>query len=109
MDLFLDANVFLSFYHFGKDDLETMHKAVKLIEDKEIRLFTNDQLRDEIERNRHSKIFDGMKGVRSLKFGAQLPNYFKDYPKHAELTGHLKSANRVYKEILGQVEVVRFF
>ena len=40
MDLFLDANVFLSFYHFGKDDLETMHKAVKLIEDKEIRLFT---------------------------------------------------------------------
>lgn len=104
MDLFLDANVFLSFYHYGKDDIETMHKAVKLIQDGEIRLLSNEQLRNEIYRNRHSKIFDSMKSVRSTKFGVQLPNYFQDHPRYNELLGHLKSANQVYQEILTQID-----
>ena len=32
-NLFLDANVYLSFYLFGKDDLIQMDKLVKLIDD----------------------------------------------------------------------------
>ena len=50
--LFLDANVFLSFFEFGKDDLNEMSKAVNLVSDGDIVLFTNSHLLREVRRNR---------------------------------------------------------
>ena len=37
MNLFVDANIFLDFYHFLNDDLEELRKLVDLIQKGEIR------------------------------------------------------------------------
>lgn len=53
--VFLDANVYLSFYAYGKDDLEALEKLLYLVEHEEILLYTNSHLLDEVKRNREKK------------------------------------------------------
>jgi hypothetical protein len=77
-NLFLDANVYLSFYLFGKDDLIQMDKLVKLIDDEEITLYVSTQLRHEISRNREAKIAEGFSTLKKHKFGREFPNYCSD-------------------------------
>ena len=84
-NLFLDANVYLSFYLFGKDDLIQMDKLVKLIGDEEITLYVSTQLRHEISRNREAKIADGFSTLKKHKFGREFPNYCSDYEELANL------------------------
>lgn len=104
MHLFLDANVYLSFYHFGKDDIETMHKVVKLIKDGEIILLSNSHLRNEIERNRHGKINDGFKPFAATRYGREFPNYCNSYEKFEELTTQLKKVNKIHRELVVSIE-----
>jgi hypothetical protein len=81
-----------------------MEKFSKLIEDGEVRLFSNIQIRREIERNRHGKILDGLKPIRGLKYGHEFPNFCKGYPEHGALTDLLKKANALHKELLAGVD-----
>lgn len=88
--LFLDANVYLSFYLFGKDDLTEMEKVVALIGHEEITLYSNSLLRREIERNREGKIAEGFPAVKNLGFGQEFPKYCNDYVEFDSMRDHLK-------------------
>ena len=44
MNLFIDTNVFLSFFHLSNDDLEEIHKLAVLIE-------KGEELKEEVERH----------------------------------------------------------
>ena len=52
MNLFIDTNIFLSFFHFTKDDLEEIRKLEVLIDKKEVVLWLPEQVQDEFHRNR---------------------------------------------------------
>lgn len=57
--LFLDANIFLDFYRFSKDDIDEMSKLITLVDQGEIIILANKQLSDEIAGNKredHSEI-----------------------------------------------------
>lgn len=102
--LFLDANVYLSFYLFGNDDLEEMEKAVKLIKDEEITLYSNPQLKREIARNRSGKIAQGMADVRKRSVGKEYPIYFKDYPEYEALRDAEKELAKAHKSLLAKAQ-----
>lgn len=44
MNLFIDSNVFLSFYHLTSEDLTELNKLVDLLEEKEIRMYLPEQV-----------------------------------------------------------------
>jgi len=54
--LFVDTNVFLSFYDFTDDDLDSLSKLKGLLKERHIKLFVTDQVKDEFYRNRENKI-----------------------------------------------------
>ena len=64
--LFIDTNVFLSFFHFAKDDLEELRKLSVLITKDQVRLHIPSQVIAEFWRNRDTKIADLLKRVRQL-------------------------------------------
>ncbi len=101
--LFLDANIYLSFYLYGKDDLEQMEKVIKLIDDEEIILHTNQQLKEEVLRNRSAKIAEGLNPARSQNFFREFPSYFKDYAEFASLKEKLKEVSQIHSELLKRV------
>jgi len=103
-NLFLDANIYLSFYLFGKDDLEEMAKVVKLIGDEEITLHTNTHLRAEIMRNRANKIAEGYSTLKQTNFGRELPRYCNDYSEHHEIRAKLKEVAKLHSQLVEKVQ-----
>jgi len=85
MNLFIDTNVFLSFYHLTSDDLEELRKLTVLIEKRIITLFLPDQVVDEFRRNREVKIADAIKRLKEQKLNLQFPQLCKDYDEYPKL------------------------
>jgi len=104
VQLFLDANVYLSFYLFGKDDLAEMEKVVALIDHEEIKLYSNSLLKREIERNREAKIAEGFSSLKNLNFGQELPKYCNDYAEFDNMREFLKNASNQKKTLVGKIE-----
>jgi len=91
MNLFIDTNVFLSFYHLTNDDLEEIHKLAVLIDSGKIILWLPQQVKDEFNRNRENKISDAMKKLREQKIKPQFPQVCKDYSEYSEIRDLIKT------------------
>jgi predicted nucleic acid-binding protein len=85
LNLFIDTNVFLSFYHLTNDDLEELHKLTILIEKGEITLWLTEQVKDEFKRNRENKISDAIKKLKEQKTKPQFPQICKDYEEYPQI------------------------
>ncbi len=85
MNIFIDTNIYLSFYHFSSDDLEELKKLVALARKKHIVLFLPEQVIDEFERNRAGKIADAIKRIREQRRSLQLPQISRQYEEYSKL------------------------
>ena len=94
MNLFIDTNVFLSFYHFTKDDLEELKKLSVLLEQGELTLFVPRQVLDEFSRNRQIKIADALKQLKDQRLNLQFPQICKDFEEY----DHLRKLQKEYQE-----------
>lgn len=75
-NLFIDSNIWLSLYHFTKDDLAQFSKLKDMV-NKSIRLFVPQQVYDEIARNREAKLKDALKSFDIKAF--HFPAFCKGY------------------------------
>lgn len=91
MNLFVDTNIYLDFYHFSKDDLEELKKLVDVISKGEINLVVTNQVIDEIKRNRDYKIADAYKQFIDSKLEFRIPEMCKNYPEYKIIKSGLKS------------------
>jgi hypothetical protein len=73
INLFIDTNVLLSFYHLTNDDLEELSKLAVLLRNRQVQLFLPEQVADEFRRNRENKIADSLKRLRDQKLNLQFP------------------------------------
>jgi predicted nucleic acid-binding protein len=85
VNLFIDTNVFLSFYHLSNDDLEEIHKLTVLLEKGDVVLWLPEQVKDEFKRNRENKISDAMKKLQEQRKKPQFPQICKDYEEFPEI------------------------
>ena len=102
MNLFIDANIFLDFYHLSGGDIEELRKLVALVENGEIVLFSTLQLREEVKRNRDAKISDAMRDFRKADFKLSYPAFCKHYDEYRELRDHINVANNKHAELVGK-------
>src|SRR5438093_13660560 len=100
MNLFVDTNTFLSFYHFSSDDLDQLRKVIDLIKSGQIRLILPEQVRDEFWRNRDVKIADALKTAREQLFSKQFPQMWKDYDGYKALRGLLRAYEEAHRGLL---------
>lgn len=82
-NLFIDTNIWLSLYHFTKDDLNQFNKLKELI-DVDIKLFVPKQVKDELLRNREVKIKDAMEKfhMNSISY----PVFCKEYEEYNDFS-----------------------
>jgi len=86
MHLFIDTNIYLSFFHYSKDDLEELRKLVVLVRANKVVLYLPEQVQDEFYRNRDAKIADALKRFNeNEKLTANYPQICKQYEEYAEL------------------------
>ena len=99
MNLFIDTNIYLSFYHFSSEDLESLRKLVTAIQNGSVILWLPEQVVDEFKRNREAKISDALKQFSEQKLPKIFPQFFKDYDEYSSLVG-LSKEYRDVKKIL---------
>ncbi len=101
--VFLDANVYLSFFRFGKDDLETMEKLIRLQGENEIKIVQNDQLRREIFRNRAGVIANAMKDA-DKKISIKLPAFVRSHPDFKMLNSQISTSSSLLRKVLSDID-----
>lgn len=99
INLFIDTNIYLTFYHYSSDDLEELKKLAVAIKSGEIRLCLTEQVKDEFKRNRESKIADALKRFGEQRLMDQFPQMCKEYEEYKEL----RAAIRRYEENKGRL------
>jgi predicted nucleic acid-binding protein len=104
MNLFIDTNIFLSFYHLTSEDLEELRKLAVLLDQKKVSLYITDQVCAEFARNRESKISDAIKRLTDQRLNLQFPQLCKDYPEYSELRDLQKNYEAVHSALLEKVD-----
>lgn len=108
MNLFIDTNVLLSFYHLTSDDLEELRKLSVLIDNGKINLILPRQVVNEFRRNRENKIADALKRLRDQNIKLQFPQICKDYPEYKDLRDQQnkygKSLSALMKKLSDDIE-----
>lgn len=102
-NLFIDTNVYLSFYHLSNDDLEEIHKLAVLIKSKKIKLWVTQQVKDEFFRNREVKIQDAIKKLTDHKIKGVFPQFCKDYDEYVELKELQKTYGKLHSKLLKSI------
>ena len=100
MNIYIDTNIFLSFYHLTSEDLEELKKLVTLIRQKEAQLLLPEQTRDEFYRNRANKIAGAIKKLKEQKLSLQFPSMCKDYKTYGELRRLQTEYDKHHAELL---------
>lgn len=103
INLFIDTNVFLSFYHLTSEDIEELKKLAALIDQKEILLFLPEQVKAEFYRNRAGKIQDAIRKLQETKFNLSFPLFAKDYTEYDQLRSLMKKADVAHAALVKNI------
>lgn len=104
LNLFLDTNIYLSFYSLSNADVAQLDKLRQFVAQGEVRLFASTQLRDEIRRNRENKIRESFKALRETALKCQVPAFVKNLDTFLQLQEVLKEANKKHSQLIAEVE-----
>ena len=77
LHVFVDTNVWLSFYAFAKDDVTELTKLTDLIANGTLKLYVSAQVEQEFSRNREVKLADSIKNF-SAGFSKAVPRFLMD-------------------------------
>lgn len=103
-NLFIDTNIFLSFYHLAGEDLEELKKLVVLIEKGKVQLLLPTQVRSEFDRNRDAKIADALRHLRDQKLNFKFPQLSKGYDEYASLRKLQKNYEKTHAKLLEKIQ-----
>lgn len=104
MNMFIDTNVFLSFYDFKSEDLKELARLTAYIEEKTIRLYLPEQVKHEFRRNRERTIADAMKRLKNLKLMSEFPRMCMSYGDYRVLRKKLHECSEVHKSLVDTLE-----
>ncbi|MCU0433683.1 MAG: PIN domain-containing protein [Bacteroidia bacterium] len=90
-NLFIDTNVYLTFYHFSNEDLKELKKLIALINTDNIQLYMPEQTKNEFSRNREVKIADSLDKIRGTKLGNQFPMICHSYDEYESMKKAIKN------------------
>jgi hypothetical protein len=105
MNLFIDTNIYLSFYHFTSDDLDELRKLAVIMAEKKVTLYVPDQVLDEFQRNREATISQAMKHLKSQKLNLEFPQLCKDYAEYEKLRDCQVHYDKVHSELIRKLSV----
>ncbi|MYB26242.1 MAG: hypothetical protein F4X32_01915 [Candidatus Dadabacteria bacterium] len=97
MNLFIDANIFLSFYDFTSEGIAELRKLVLLIEEEKVDLLLPQQVADEVKRRRAAIISRSLKEFSQSKISLTFPSYCKEYKNYDAMQHHLGKLEELHR------------
>lgn len=85
MQVFIDTNILLKFYHYTSDELDALNNVFVSRDRGAAHVHLTDQVRDEFKRNREAKVRDALRRFGEMKPATQLPSFMRAYEEYAEI------------------------
>jgi len=104
MYLFIDANVYLSFYHYSNDDLDELQKLSALVKRDKIELLLPKQILDEFWRNHESKLHDATSTFKSSKLDNRFPQICKSYDEYEQMQSAIKAYDQAKNSLMSKLQ-----
>jgi predicted nucleic acid-binding protein len=104
MNLFIDTNIYLDFFHFSKDDLIKLEELVLLATRGDIKLILPEQVVHEFTRNRENKISASMERF-TKKVDLTAPQICKGYVEFNDCKTLQKDLNRKLNELQKKLDI----
>lgn len=95
LHVFIDTNVWLSFYSFTNDDLEQLRKLIALVRAGQLKLYIDDHLKDEFYRNRERKLEESIRDFSKGTIVKGVPRYMRDYPEAEKYAESVEAAAKL--------------
>lgn len=103
MKLFIDTNVYLSFFHYTKNDVDELDKLAELINQGGIELLLPSQVYEEFYRNREAKISQAIKSLKDQNLNLQFPEITKEYAEYETLRELQREYDRNHATLLEKI------
>lgn len=104
MNLYIDTNIFLTFYHLSNDDLDELKKLALLIENGDIVLYIPEQTKNEFRRNREKKINEAITTLKDQKISSKFPQIAKGYDEFTKLIEAHKEYEKLKNIIITKIK-----
>lgn len=105
MNVFIDTNIYLKFYHYSNAELEELEKLIVLIQEGELKLFITRQVLNEYTRNRETKIADALRTFKEDKLTSSFPAFFKEYDEFENMRKALNEYHKNKKNLLDKIVI----
>jgi len=106
--LFIDANIYLDFYRYTKDDLEELKKLIVLMDERRLTLYIPTIVIHEVWRKREKTLSNSLKPIieKHNKFKLSLPHFIRsDYGNLVEgYYSALKQLSQIFNQLLEKVK-----
>lgn len=100
--LFVDTNVFLDFYSYAKDDLGQLTRLTEHLGPDEIRLHLPQQVINEVERNRETKLKTSAEQFKKESFPTAIPRHMQDFAHAKDYTAAVDAAFKARTAMINQ-------
>ena len=104
LHVFVDANIFLSFFRYTENDLDALRRVFASHEDGVVTVYLTQQVQDEVHRNRENMLYSAMETFRKPGIGIKTPSFVQNYPETQKLSDLLKNMVRIHKQLLDKIE-----
>ncbi|MDR2223800.1 MAG: PIN domain-containing protein [Flavobacteriaceae bacterium] len=103
MNLFIDTNIYLNFFHFSKDDITELEKLKYLLDDEKITIHLPQQTEDEFYRNREKIINNSINSLKEYKSPKTYPEISKNYTEFENLKTIVKEFEKTRQLIISKI------
>ncbi len=103
-NLYIDTNIYLTFFHFSNEDLKELKKLIALINTGNIVLFLPEQTKNEFYRNREVKISDSLDKLRATKLANQFPMICHAYYEYDLMKKAIKEFDKSKSKLLDKLQ-----
>lgn len=103
MQLFIDTNIFFTFFNLSSESIDELKKALVLHEENRLKLWLPEQVEDEFLRNRETVISQVISEFKKESQNGQVPQIIRYSDKADELIQNIKEYKILKQDILNDV------
>ncbi len=103
INLFIDAQIWLSIYSFSKNDLKQFSKLKEYINNGGVKIILTEQVKDEVFRNRENKLHDVIDKTKNINFS--IPVLYQGYnDEYVNISRKLSDLQKLNNELQSKIE-----
>ncbi len=102
-NIFIDTNIFLSFYEFTQDDLRELEKLVQYQKTRTLQLWLPCQVIDEFNRQRAGVIKKSLEDLQKKNLDVKFPKICEGYDEYDKLIKSRNEYNRIHSDLLQRI------